>query len=30
MLSGETSAGKYPIETVEVMNRIIAEGKKFI
>ena len=30
MLSGETSAWKYPIETVEVMNKIIAEGKKFI
>lgn len=31
MLSGETAAGKYPIETVRIMDRIVreAEGSKF-
>jgi pyruvate kinase len=30
MLSGETSVWKYPITTVQVMNKIIAESKKYI
>jgi len=30
MLSGETSIWKYPITTVQVMNKIIAESKKYI
>jgi len=30
MLSGETSVGKYPIETVRVMDQIIAEAEKAI
>ncbi len=28
MLSGETAVGNYPVETVEVMGRIIAEGER--
>lgn len=28
MLSGETAVGDYPVETVEVMGRIIAEGER--
>jgi pyruvate kinase len=30
MLSGETSIWKYPIHCVQVMNKIIAESKKYI
>lgn len=29
MLSGETAAGKFPIETVQAMTRIISEAEKF-
>lgn len=29
MLSGETSVGKYPVESIRVMNRIITEAEKF-
>jgi pyruvate kinase len=30
MLSWETSIWKYPITTVKIMNKIIAESKKYI
>jgi pyruvate kinase len=30
MLSGETSVGKYPISCVKTMNRVIAEGQKYM